>query len=147
MSGLIAVYYDREYTGKRIGANAAAIRVAVNGQLGLELQCVDRPRKFMNLPNAEDMLSSDAQYPFDVFIVNAAADHADDVLETAAIGFAVHDLPYRRIIYLSQGSLASDMADLGIGYVQTNGGNGHLNPNDARTLAELLMAISQEKTE
>ncbi|MBI2107530.1 hypothetical protein HYU10_03090 [Candidatus Woesearchaeota archaeon] len=143
MGKIVAVYYDREHTGKRIGANAAAIRGAVNGQLELELQCVDRPAKFMSCASAYEMLMSQGDYPFDVFVINGAADYSPEVLETAVIGFELHEVPYNRIVYLPHGP-PDDSCSVGISCVPTTGGNGHLSPSDAQKLYGILTAISQE---
>jgi len=132
-----AMYYDRELKGcQRLLKNSKMIENAANG-LELNLTAVNRAKRFPNEKSADELLLQE-EFLFDAVIINGNATDAYPVLESAIFAIEYHSLPSSKIIYLYSEEHPKELAQKGMNCVETKGGNGHLTPQNAKQIINIL---------
>ena len=125
-------FFDAEShnNGKRVEKNATLIRAAASDGLFLNVE-VQRTLKD---------LDPDRNFPYDAVIVQGLSPDADVAYLAALLGFEKMCLPSSRIIYLGCKQMTPPAEGQ---YVLAQGGNGHLLPQDAKYVADILSQFSK----
>ena len=135
------LHYDRGDAGcKRPRKNFEAIIDAVGPYAHVEH--VERPKDFGSEMGAETRLLREP-FPYDAVVVNAMGSNSQVVVDAAMIGMEMSGMSPSKLIYLHCSSKPCDMEANGVTCVPARGGNGHLLPQDAATVAEMIRKLCE----
>ncbi len=127
-----ACFYDRDPKGKRLNRNAKIIRDHVKN-FELCLEPVNRIRPFCNEQYLEKLLLDGA---FDGTIINAFSPESETAIAVSRAWTELLGLPPERIILLC--CPKEQYIHPGVQYVPCSGGNGYIQPGDAKSVIEKL---------